>query len=163
MVKRGFAMADRRFLREFDDAKDFCTFEQTARTADLGIWKLPVKERIAGWEWRQDERTRFTDYGTATAAGCNAAIGKSIAQQPKFEPLPQFDWRGASSDPRCRAKRTCDEMRDCEEAKFYLQTCGLRLDRDGVAWRAISCAAEDHLLADHLVVGAGCFWPCAAQ
>lgn len=32
----------------------------------------------------------------------------------------------------CGAKRTCAEMNDCADARFYLEQCGVRsLDRDG--------------------------------
>ena len=32
----------------------------------------------------------------------------------------------------CVGKRTCTQMRSCEEARFYLSSCGVRsLDRDG--------------------------------
>ena len=35
-------------------------------------------------------------------------------------------------DPRCQDKHLCKDMATCEEARFYLTTCGLkRLDRDG--------------------------------
>lgn len=34
-------------------------------------------------------------------------------------------------DARCQGKRFCKDMTTCEEAKFYLVTCGLgKLDRD---------------------------------
>jgi endonuclease YncB( thermonuclease family) len=133
MLKRGFAMADRRFLREFDDGEDYCVFEHAARSAKLGIWALPADQRIAPWEWRENGRMRFTDYGTATAATCIAAIGKSLREQPLFEPLPQFE---KLRDSRCGTKRTCGEMESCAEAKFYFESCGVRSldggERDGV-------------------------------
>ena len=60
------------------------------------------------------------------------------------KPTPPWDWRHGGqpaktperSTPevftgRCGAKRTCQEMSSCEEARFYLTECGLkRLDRD---------------------------------
>ncbi|QQS55105.1 MAG: thermonuclease family protein [Candidatus Competibacteraceae bacterium] len=58
-------------------------------------------------------------------------------------PIPPWDWRhgGKTSKPsppaspsassRCGTKRTCGEMTSCEEARFYLDRCGVkRLDRD---------------------------------
>ena len=54
-------------------------------------------------------------------------------------PIPPWDWRhgGKTSKPspsasfQCGAKRTCGEMASCEEARFYLDHCGIkRLDRD---------------------------------
>jgi endonuclease YncB( thermonuclease family) len=38
---------------------------------------------------------------------------------------------GATGNYSCGSKTLCDEMSSCDEAKFYLQSCGLsRLDRD---------------------------------
>ena len=54
-------------------------------------------------------------------------------------PIPPWDWRhgGKVSTPapapsfQCGAKRACGEMASCEEARFYLDRCGVkRLDRD---------------------------------
>ncbi len=58
-------------------------------------------------------------------------------------PIPPWDWRhgGKTSKPsppaspsassRCGTKQTCGEMTSCEEARFYLDRCGVkRLDRD---------------------------------
>ena len=75
MIRRGLAMAERRFLREFDDGESYCEFEHDARSARLGIWALPPGERTAPWEWRRrKDREAFTDYGAETVAGCVAAI-----------------------------------------------------------------------------------------
>ena len=59
-------------------------------------------------------------------------------------PTPPWDWRHRGSSAktpqrstsgpvtgRCGTKRTCQDMASCEEARFYLNECGLkRLDRD---------------------------------
>jgi hypothetical protein len=38
----------------------------------------------------------------------------------------------AQSDVQCGGKRRCGQMTSCEEARFYLSSCGVRsLDRDG--------------------------------
>ena len=38
----------------------------------------------------------------------------------------------SSNSYSCGSKKYCFQMTSCEEAKFYLKTCGLkRLDRDG--------------------------------
>jgi endonuclease YncB( thermonuclease family) len=64
-------------------------------------------------------------------------------------PIPPWAWRrgqrSAATDVtatkfQCGSKRYCREMTSCEEAKFYLQKCGLdRLDgdRDGVPCESI--------------------------
>ena len=65
-------------------------------------------------------------------------------------PIPPWDWRhgGKVSKPspspsasfQCGAKRTCGEMTSCEEARFYLDRCGIKgldRDRDGVPCEAL--------------------------
>jgi endonuclease YncB( thermonuclease family) len=81
MVKRGFAMAERRYLRQFDDGKSYCAFEHSARSANYGMWSLPADQRVAPWEWRRrkNRTTPFTDYGKATAASCVAEVGKPLS------------------------------------------------------------------------------------
>jgi endonuclease YncB( thermonuclease family) len=129
MVRVGMAYAERRYLNEVDDGESYCVLEHAARSAKIGIWALPAEQRIAPWEWRDNDRTSFTDYSTATAESCIAAIGKSLREQPRFEPLPQFE---LPRDPRCGTKRTCPEMTSCAEAKFYFESCRVRsLDGGG--------------------------------
>ncbi|MDG4554396.1 MAG: thermonuclease family protein [Candidatus Competibacter sp.] len=67
-------------------------------------------------------------------------------------PIPPWDWRhgGKSSTPspspspsasfQCGAKRTCREMVSCEEARFYLDRCGVKRldsDKDGTPCEAL--------------------------
>jgi endonuclease YncB( thermonuclease family) len=81
MVKSGAAMAERRYLQQFDDGKSYCTFEQSARSTKSGMWSLPADQRIAPWQWRhkKNRTTPFTDYGKATIASCVAEIGRPLA------------------------------------------------------------------------------------
>jgi endonuclease YncB( thermonuclease family) len=74
MVEQGHAWTYRRYA---DDAA-YCGYEQAARKGQLGLWRLPLAERAAPWEWRQ-RKTRaaaFTDYSNETVAACAAALGK---------------------------------------------------------------------------------------
>lgn len=49
----------------------------------------------------------------------------ALEQQRRLEAQQQ-------QDPRCQGKRFCKDMTTCEEARFYLATCGWkRLDHDG--------------------------------
>ena len=49
----------------------------------------------------------------------------ALEQQRRLEAQQQ-------QDPRCQGKRFCKDMTTCEEAQFYLATCGWkRLDHDG--------------------------------
>jgi endonuclease YncB( thermonuclease family) len=84
--------------------------ENEARKASRGLWALPESERDAPWIWRSERRK-----GAAPDRAPNVAKG-------------------------CGVKRTCGEMRSCEEANYYLRECGLtRLDgdRDGIPCEAL--------------------------
>ncbi|ORJ61332.1 thermonuclease family protein [Geothermobacter hydrogeniphilus] len=86
-------------------AKDPVLFEleKTARAASRGLWSDP--NPVPPWEWR---------HGAGWGAKHSKAPGATV------------------SDSRCGQKRYCKEMTSCEEAKFYLNRCGLSsLDRDG--------------------------------
>jgi endonuclease YncB( thermonuclease family) len=58
--------------------------------------------------------------------------------------VPPWDWRQgqrtASSDfmnPTCWTRKTCSQMESCQEARFYLEECGItRLDGD---WDGVPC------------------------
>lgn len=83
MVARGNAWAFRRFLGEFDDDPLYCEWEAKARDQQLGLWRLPAKERHAPWEWRgRDRGVRYTNYGGSTAADCVAVIRTAPASAP---------------------------------------------------------------------------------
>jgi endonuclease YncB( thermonuclease family) len=126
MVKRGLAMAERRFLDEFDGGESYCVFEHSARLKKAGIWGLPADQRIAPWEWRRRaNRPSFTDYGTETVAGCVAAIGKPLTESEPATGDGQRDQREQLPSFTCGTKRTCSAMTSCAEATFYYQMCGV--------------------------------------
>jgi endonuclease YncB( thermonuclease family) len=74
MVRSGNAWTYRRYA---DDA-GYCAREQEARENRRGLWRLPVDQQVAPWEWRQRKSRdgRFTDYSRATLADCVAALGR---------------------------------------------------------------------------------------
>ena len=77
--------------------------EQAAREAKRGLWSLPSTEQVPPWEWRKRKRA-------------------ASSKEPKAN-NPQF---------KCGTKQYCKEMASCEEAKYYMEHCGLtRLDGDG--------------------------------
>jgi len=79
--------------------------ERRAREAGIGLWSLPRAQNVPPWEWRRNGRQT-----TATV----------FASAP---PVASF---------ACGQKTYCREMASCEEARFYLEQCGLsRLDGDG--------------------------------
>lgn len=76
--------------------------EDEARRHERGLWQLPLAQRDAPWVWRH--RRRGPD-----------------ASEPEVGP----------PDTVCGEKRTCKEMVNCTEARFYLLECGLTgLDGD---------------------------------
>lgn len=87
--------------RQYSHDQRLLRLEEQARTARRGLWGLP--DPIAPWDWRKSRKSK------------------------KDEVLSEAE-RSAGCQPD---KRTCKAMRDCAEARFYLETCGLsRLDRD---------------------------------
>lgn len=89
--------------RRYNHHSRLVELEAQAKASRRGLWALPENQRIPPWTWRHGGKT-----GVPTAT---SSTSKPISG--------------------CGTKRTCDEMSDCEEARFYLKTCGLkRLDRD---------------------------------
>jgi len=109
LVRGGHAWA----YTEYSPSLEIVDLENAARAAGVGLWALPLEQRDPPWIWRRQGRS-----GAAAARG-----------RPEGSPPP---------DPgsfACGERRTCKQMRSCEEARFHLTRCGLtRLDgdRDGV-------------------------------
>jgi endonuclease YncB( thermonuclease family) len=69
------------------------------------------------------------------------ARGRGWGLWQDAHPVPPWDWRRGARAPlptaesdsgECGEKRYCRQMKSCEEARFYLNTCGLTsLDGDG--------------------------------
>lgn len=79
--------------------------ERHARKAGAGLWSLPQAQHVPPWEWRRGERQ------------ANAPAVASSRPTASFA---------------CGRKTYCREMASCDEARFYLNKCGLsRLDGDG--------------------------------
>jgi endonuclease YncB( thermonuclease family) len=80
--------------------------EDAARARGLGLWSLPESQRIPPWQWRQE-------------GGADAPVKSSSA---------------AGADLRCGTRQYCSQMDSCEEARFFLQQCGVTTldgDHDG--------------------------------
>lgn len=67
-----------------------------AQQAKRGLWKLPEDQRIPPWEWRHPTPSTLTE-----------------TAQPHRQSLI------------CGTKQICRQMTSCDEARFYLNTCGL--------------------------------------
>jgi endonuclease YncB( thermonuclease family) len=101
MVRSGNAWAYRQYLTD----SSLFGIETRARAAKLGLWSLPVSQRVEPWEWRRS--------------------------QPQYSRRPTSS-PPAASGLACGSKRYCRQMTSCGEAQFYLKTCGVgNLDGDG--------------------------------
>ena len=89
--------------RAYLDDKTLLDDETRAQKNEVGLWGLPEAQRVPPWDWRRGKR------------------------KPKSKPDSRPDQTFS-----CSTKRKCSEMTSCEEARFYLEKCGLsRLDGDG--------------------------------
>ena len=105
LVKRGAAWV----YRAYPFPPELEGLEAQARAARRGLWALPVDQRCPPWDWRHKE-----------PCGSPIVAGRAEPPEPPVVEGP------------CGEKRTCGEMSSCEEAKFYLTTCGVkRLDGNG--------------------------------
>lgn len=103
LVRQGHAWVYRQYSRD----PSLLKLEAEAKAAGRGLWSLPEAQRTPPWEWRHGKR--------------------SSQRTPTVTPT-----LGATPAGHCGSKRTCGQMASCEEARFYLQQCGLsRLDSDG--------------------------------
>tara|TARA_R110001583_G_scaffold180558_10_gene337667 strand:- start:1087 stop:1677 length:591 start_codon:yes stop_codon:yes gene_type:complete len=107
MVLEGGAWVYTQYNRE----QRYNEAERSARASAAGLWRLPKSERLPPWEWRRAGRE-----GAAESGSKLRATEKYLASAEGCNP----------------AKRTCKQMANCQEAKYYLRQCGLsRLDGDG--------------------------------
>jgi endonuclease YncB( thermonuclease family) len=101
MVGQGAAWVYRQYLTD----KSLLQVEQEAKGAKRGLWGLPEAENVPPWEWRNGKNQTTT--------------------------VPKNGINNPSKQTSCGNKQYCGHMTSCEEAKFYLNSCGLsRLDGD---------------------------------
>ena len=109
MIRQGAAWAYRQYLKD----QSLLRLEPEAKAAKRGLWALPEAQRMPPWEWRHGGSAKAAPAPTAPTAAPTASGGGFT----------------------CSGKRRCGEMTNCEEARFYLNTCGVRSldgDKDGV-------------------------------
>jgi endonuclease YncB( thermonuclease family) len=107
LVSEGHAWAYRNYLKD----RHMVRLEENARLSKLGLWRLQSDQIEAPWEWRKNGKSRGSKTHVATVK----------ARSP---------WGS-----QCGDKYYCKEMRSCEEAKFFLNTCGVQTvdgDNDGL-------------------------------
>ena len=85
--------------------------EAEARKSRIGLWAQDERQTVPPWDWRNGQRRQISEMPAPTVAG-----------------------------GRCGGKRYCRQMASCEEARFYLDQCGVASldgDRDGVPCETI--------------------------
>jgi endonuclease YncB( thermonuclease family) len=89
LVSAGNAWADRHALRPSDAG--LCEVEQTAREGRLGLWSLPLLQRVAPWEYRGlFLHTARADYTHETAEHCmSVALGQRARRAAPIVPAAQ--------------------------------------------------------------------------
>lgn len=93
--------------RQYSNDPELLKLEELARSQSFGLWSQPSP--IPPWDFR---------HGTSQATQKAAAVAQTVTT--------------SAAGFTCAGKRFCKQMTSCEEAKFYLRTCGIyRLDRDG--------------------------------
>lgn len=102
MIRRGAGWVYRQYAKD----SSFYRLEAEAKAAKRGLWALPEAQRIPPWEWRK------TGGGVATSPPIKASNLPST-------PATRNEWV-------CADKRYCRQMTSCEEAQFYLNTCGVK-------------------------------------
>ena len=118
-LRRGMAWENSNFHSD----KKLLALQEEAKQATRGLWAL--SDPTPPWEWRKQH--------------------VSIAPVADAAPPPTANKPIASFDPNCGTKKHCSEMTSCEEAKFYLASCGAKMldgDADGVPCEKLCAPAN---------------------
>nr|DAR42463.1 MAG TPA: nuclease-like protein [Caudoviricetes sp.] len=92
---------------QYNARADLPPMQEDAKAKGAGLWSLPEAQIIKPSDWRHGNK------------GVQTQVKEAKAKQ------------AAKADFECGSKRFCKQMASCDEAKFYLQQCGLKqLDRD---------------------------------
>jgi micrococcal nuclease len=117
-LRRGMAWENSNFHSD----KKLLALQEEAKQAPRGLWAL--SNPMPPWDWRKQH--------PSIAPVADAAL--PVATKPT-----------ASFDPNCGTKKYCSEMTSCEEAKFYLASCGANMldgDTDGVPCEKLCAPAN---------------------
>lgn len=104
-IRRGFAWV----YLTYSHNQNLINLQKQAKNAGRGLWRDAAP--VAPWDFRREQKKKKAEIAAALA-------------------VP--DVQGFSCDT---PKRRCNDMASCEEATFYLNTCGLHQldgDNDGV-------------------------------
>ncbi len=102
MIRRGAAWVYRDYAKD----QSLYRLEAEAKAAKRGLWALPEAQRMPPWEWRK-------------TGGVAAVSSPTNASNASPAPATRKEWT-------CAGKRYCRQMTSCEEAQFYLKTCGVK-------------------------------------
>jgi endonuclease YncB( thermonuclease family) len=109
-VKRGMAWV----YRKYSSDATFIGYEDEAKSSRLGLWS--DANPIPPWDFRHGKK-------------------QSNKADKKVDKVDTGESEITTSSPissQCGPKTKCKEMTSCEEAKFYLEQCGIkRLDGNG--------------------------------
>jgi endonuclease YncB( thermonuclease family) len=101
------------------------------------------------WWYRHYAKDQPTEDRERYKSAVREAKGRKLGLWSEPNAIPPWAWRKgqrsrtaevAATNFQCDSKRYCREMTSCEEARFYLRSCGLsRLDgdKDGVPCESI--------------------------
>lgn len=105
MVQEGMAWVYRQYLED----ETLLVDEKKARENKRGLWSLPSTEQVPPWEWRRGRKSST--------------------------PVNNKGEKSQSQEFSCEGKKYCSQMVSCDEARFYLEHCGVKTldgDKDGV-------------------------------
>jgi len=104
MIRQGAAWVYRQYAHD----RSLFVLEDQAKAAKEGLWGLPETQRCPPWDWRK--------------GSCS-----TLATTPQPQPSTEFnDARSVGTFTCSIVKKRCAEMTTCDEARFYLQTCGVK-------------------------------------
>lgn len=130
MVKSGMAWAYKEYLTShiYTDA------EGDAIIHEMGLWRS--ENPIYPSDWRRGVREAEEEITSVNKK--TPTVGKKQATQSK-KSLSAIK-NNSNSKFQCGTKRTCNQMRSCSEAQYFLNQCGIRRldkDNDGVPCESI--------------------------
>ncbi|MCP5424550.1 MAG: thermonuclease family protein [Gammaproteobacteria bacterium] len=142
MLRLGLAWSYRQYAKD----RSLFPIEQQARQARRGLWA--DTEPLPPWIFRHSQ-TPTPEWRTTVVHRCRrpdgsvsysekACAGEDEIQRIELTPRPQQGASTGAANPSspyprlCRRRPRCEELRDCDEARFYFVVCGLDyLDHNG--------------------------------
>lgn len=119
LVRRGMAWV----YTQYAHSPDMLRIQQEAHQARRGLWS--DANPLPPWEWRHAHPS-----SGRSGWGWFSWLKQWKKGQTEYKPAQPKEKQPQTT--QCGAKQTCKEMSSCEEARFYLEQCGLtRLDGNG--------------------------------